>query len=187
MNSSHAAAPAPLWPWVLLLASAVLLYFFGLDSAYAPTNGDELVYVHIARATAQTGHWLPLASELDNMRNTKPPLWFWQAMVAGDWGRHWSMAALRLPSVVYTLLTATLVALLTRRISGNVRQACIAAVVYLLFFSTFRYCRVYLTSAPETFWFGLPLFALLWIHTRPARFRMVSLREAPVLPSISRM
>lgn len=167
MNSLRAAPTAPLWPWVLLLVGLVLLYFFGLDSAYAPTNGDELVYVHIARATAQTGHWLPLASELDHMRNTKPPLLFWQAMVAGDWGQNWSMAALRLPSVVYTLLTATLVALLTRRISGSVRQACIAAALYLLFFSTFRYCRVYLTSAPETFWFGLPLFAYLWIVARP--------------------
>ena len=168
MNSSHAAAPAPLWPWVLLLASVALLYFFGLDSAYAPTNGDELVYVHIAHATAQTGHWLPLASELDHMRNTKPPMLFWQALVAGDWGRHWSMAALRLPSVVYTLLTATLVGLLTRRISDSTRQACIAAAVYLLFFSTFRYCRAYLTSAPETFWFGLPLFAYLWTAALPA-------------------
>lgn len=159
---------APLWPCVLLLGSLVLLYFFGLDSAYAPTNGDELVYVHIARATAQSGHWLPLASELDHMRNTKPPLLFWQAMVAGDWGRNWSMSALRLPSVVYTLLTAALVAGLTRRISGSLRSACVAAALYLLFFSTFRYCRVYLTSAPETFWFGLPLFALLWMHTREA-------------------
>ena len=167
MNSLRAAPQAPLWPWLLLLASLVLLYFFGLDSAYAPTNGDELVYVHIARATAQTGHWLPLASELDNMRNTKPPLLFWQAMLAGDWGQNWSMAALRLPSVVYTLLTATLVALLTQRISGSVRQACIAAALFLLFFSTFRYCRVYLTSAPETFWFGLPMFAYLWIASRP--------------------
>jgi 4-amino-4-deoxy-L-arabinose transferase-like glycosyltransferase len=168
MNNPHAAPPASVWPWVLLLAGLVGMYFSGLDSAYVPTNGDELVYVHIARATAQTGHWLPLASELDNMRNTKPPLLFWQAMVAGDWGRHWSLAALRLPSVIYTLLTAMLVALLTRRISGSVRQACIAAALYLLFFSTFRYCRAYLTSAPETFWFGLPLFAFLWIATRPA-------------------
>jgi 4-amino-4-deoxy-L-arabinose transferase-like glycosyltransferase len=100
MNSLRTSPPAPLWPWVLLLAGLVLLYFFGLDSAYAPTNGDELVYVHIARATAQTGQWLPMASELEQMRNTKPPLLFWQAMVAGDWGQNWSMAALRLPSVV---------------------------------------------------------------------------------------
>ena len=168
MNSLRAVSPAPLWPWVLLLVGLVLLYFFGLNSAYAPTNGDELVYVHIARATAQTGHWLPLASELAQMRNTKPPMLFWQAMVAGDWGQNWSMAALRLPSVIYTLLTAALVALLTRRISGSVRRACIAAALYLLFFSTFRYCRVYLTSAPETFWFGLPLFAYLWIAARPS-------------------
>ncbi len=168
MNGLRTAQPAPLWPWLLLLAGLVLLYFFGLDSAYAPTNGDEMVYVHIARTTAQTEHWLPLASELDHMRNTKPPLLFWQALVAGNWGQNWSMAALRLPSVVYTLLTAALVAMLTRRISGSGRSACVAAVLYLVFFSTFRYCRVYLTSAPETFWFGMPLFALLWMHTQEA-------------------
>ena len=168
MKHLGAERSAPLWPCVLLLACLGLLYFFGLDSAYAPTNGDELVYVHIARATAQSGHWLPLASELDHMRNTKPPLLFWQAMVAGDWGRNWSMAALRLPSLAYTFLTAALVAMLTRRISGSLRSAGVAAALYLLFFSTFRYCRVYLTSAPETFWFGLPLFAVLWMHTREA-------------------
>ena len=177
MNDPHAAPPAPVWPWVLLLAGLVGMYFSGLGSAYAPTNGDELVYVHIARATAQTGHWLPLASELDHMRNTKPPMLFWQAMVAGDWGHNWSMAALRLPSVVYTLLTAALVGLLTRRIGGNLRQACIAAAVYLLFFSSLRYCRAYLTSAPETFWFGLPLFACLWLAARPAE---AAPRNAPL-------
>ncbi len=52
-----------------------------------------MVYAHIAHQTALTGHWLPLASELENMRNTKPPLLFWQAMVAvtgasaGRWRR----------------------------------------------------------------------------------------------------
>jgi 4-amino-4-deoxy-L-arabinose transferase-like glycosyltransferase len=36
--------------------------------------------------------------------------------------------------------------------------------VYLLFFSTFRYGRVYLTSAPETFWLSLPMWWLLWLR-----------------------
>ena len=77
-----------LWPWLALLALAVGLYFFGLGSFYAPTNGDEMVYIHIARLTAEVGQWLPLVSDLDHMRNTKPPLLFWQALVAGDWGAH---------------------------------------------------------------------------------------------------
>ena len=77
-------SPLP-WLWLALLGLAVTLYFFGLGSFYAPTNGDEMVYIHIARLTADSGHWLPLASDLDHMRNTKPPLLFWQALVAGDW------------------------------------------------------------------------------------------------------
>jgi 4-amino-4-deoxy-L-arabinose transferase-like glycosyltransferase len=135
---------------------------FGLGSAYAPTNGDEMVYIHIARLTGQSGHWLPLLSDIANLRNTKPPLLFWQGIVAGDWGHHWSLLWLRLPSAAYTFATTALLATLTRRMGASLRTALLAAVLYLAFFSTFRYCRVYLTSAPETFWFSLPMFWALW-------------------------
>ncbi len=157
-NSSHTSV----WPWLALLAFATGLYLFGLGGSYAPTNGDEMVYIHIARLTAATGDWLPLQSDIANLRNTKPPLLFWQAMVAGDWGNHWTIFALRLPSVLYSFFTAGLVAALTHRIAKNWRTACLAAVVYLAFFSTFRYGRAYLTSGPETFWLALPMFYLLW-------------------------
>jgi 4-amino-4-deoxy-L-arabinose transferase-like glycosyltransferase len=168
MTSPNAARVSP-WGWLALLAASVATYFFGLGSPFAPTNGDEMVYIHIARLTALSDHWLPLVSDLANMRNTKPPLLFWQAMVAGDWGQNWSLFALRLPSVVYTLLTTGLIAVVTRRITGNLRTALLAGVLYLLFFSTFRYGRVYLTSGPETFWFCLPLFWLLWLQADQPR------------------
>ncbi len=148
--------------WLILVALASLLYLYGLGSFYAPTNGDEMVYIHIARMTAESGHWLPLQSEIVDTRNTKPPLLFWQAMVAGQWGAAWNMWVLRLPSIFYTFATTGLVAFFTFRINGRVREACLAAALYLLFFSTFRYGRVYLTSAPETFWLALPMWWLLW-------------------------
>lgn len=157
----------PAWGWGLLLALAVTIYGLGLGNPYIPTNGDEMVYAHIARLTAASGHWLPLVSELDHMRNTKPPLLFWQALLAGDWGRHWSLAALRTPSLVYTGLLAALVAATVQRITGSAGRAALAACVYLAFFSTFRYGRPFLTSAPETFWLSLPLFWLLWQRLRP--------------------
>jgi 4-amino-4-deoxy-L-arabinose transferase-like glycosyltransferase len=157
-NTAHVSP----WSWLALLMATVATYLFGLGSPFAPTNGDEMVYIHIARMTALSDHWLPLVSDLANMRNTKPPLLFWQAMVAGDWGENWSLFNLRLPSVIYTLLTTGLIAALTRRITGNLRSALVAGVLYLLFFSTFRYGRVYLTSGPETFWLFLPMFWLLW-------------------------
>lgn len=143
-----------------------MLYILGLGNPYVPTNGDEMVYVHIARMTAESGHWLPLQSELIGTRNTKPPLLIWQAMVAGDWGAHWNLFALRLPSVLYTLGTTALLFAFTRRMTGQLRTACLAAVLYLLFFSTFRYGRAYLTSAPETFWLALPMWWLLWQQLR---------------------
>ncbi len=151
----------------MLLAVAVTGYAMGLGGQYVPTNGDELVYVHIARLTAESGHWLPLVSDLDHMRNTKPPLLFWQAMVAGGWGSHWSMATLRLPSLIYTLLLTAAVAWSAWLITRDRNRALLAACLYLAFFSTFRYGRPYLTSAAESFWLDLPLFALLAWHTQP--------------------
>jgi 4-amino-4-deoxy-L-arabinose transferase-like glycosyltransferase len=156
--------PALLWPALLLLV--VVLYIFGLGGPFAPTNGDEMVYIHIARMTAESGHWLPLQSELVGTRNTKPPLLIWQAIVASGWGSHWNLMALRLPSILYTFATTALLAFFAWRMSGKRRTACLAAVLYLLYFSTFRYGRVYLTSAPETFWLALPMWWLLWLCLR---------------------
>ena len=159
--------------WLILLLLAIAVYAFGLGGQYVPTNGDEMVYAHIARETAETGRWLPLASELVDTRNTKPPLLFWQAMVAGDWGRNWDLAALRTPSLIYTLLTAAAIAWTVRLITRNSRDALMGACIYLAFLSTFRYGRPYLTSAPETFWFSLPLFGLLWQRLRTSSYQEV--------------
>ncbi len=165
----HRRIDAATWGWIGLLVMALLVYCVGLDGQYNPSNGDELVYAHIARLTAASNHWLPLVSELDQMRNTKPPLLFWQAMVAGDWGRHWSLTALRLPSLTYTLLVTAMLAWVVHGIGRDLRTACLAACIYLAFFCTFRYGRTYLTSAPETFWLNVPMFWLLHQYRRRPR------------------
>lgn len=169
MNRAVAPARQASLPyaWMLLLLGAVVVYLTGLDNLYLPSNGDEMVYSHIARLTAESGHWLPLVSDLDHMRNTKPPLLFWQAMVAGDWGHHWDLWRLRLPAVLYTLLLTAAVATAGWLFTQRADTALIAACVYLAFFSTFRYGRPYLTSAAETFWLSLPIFSLLWRAWRP--------------------
>ena len=169
--------------WLALAVVVALGYLFGLGGDDIPRNGDELVYIHIARLTAASDQWLPLVSALDAMRNTKPPLLFWQAMVAGGWGEHWTLLRLRLPSIAYTWAIALMVGLLTWKIvrdrivvtnasapTATVEESrhralsagAIAAIIYLSFFTTFRYGRPYVTSAPETFWlFGI-FFALAW-------------------------
>ena len=170
--------------WIGLAIAVALGYLFGLGGDHIPRNGDELVYAHIARLTAETGHWLPLVSSYDFMRNTKPPLLFWQAMVAGGWGEHWTLLNLRLPSLVYTWAIALMVGLLTwkivrsdahqpqagspaaatseRRSRHAITMGAIATLVYLSFFTTYRYGRPYLTSAAETFWLFGVFFALAW-------------------------
>ena len=167
--------------WLALAIAVALGYLFGLGGDHIPRNGDELVYANIARLTADSGHWLPLLSAWDFMRNTKPPLLFWQAMVAGGWGDHWTLLNLRLPSMAYTWGIALMVGLLSWKIFGSeaitsggtgptaerrkhhaVTMGAIATLVYLSFFTTYRYGRPFLTSASETFWLFGVFFALAW-------------------------
>ncbi|MEO7886436.1 MAG: glycosyl transferase [Polaromonas sp.] len=191
--------------WIGLALLVALGYLFGLSGDHIPRNGDELVYAHIARLTAESGKWLPLVSSYDFMRNTKPPVLFWQAMVAGGWGDHWTLLNLRLPSVAYSWVIAFMVGMLTWKTvrdtavtvppdadaaatrtawSANQRaltMGAIAAIVYLSFFSTYRYGRPYLTSAPETFW----LFGVLWaVAWAPAKL-LASRWKFPLLAGLA--
>jgi 4-amino-4-deoxy-L-arabinose transferase-like glycosyltransferase len=158
---------APLSPWMLIwgvavLALAVATYFFGLDSLQIPKNGDEFPYAHITRLTAESGHWLPLQSALDNMRNTKPPMLFWQGILSTGWGQDWTLWQLRYPNVLYTLSTALLVGLLGWKISHrNLLTGILATLIWLAFFSTYRFGRPFLTNAGEVFWLFMPFFLLL--------------------------
>jgi hypothetical protein len=166
---------------LLLFLVALLCYFTGLNSLYLPSNGDEMVYSRIARLTGQSGDWLPLVSDLGSMRNTKPPVLFWQAMLAGDWGQSWQLWRLRLPAVFYSVAVAVgvgavawrlaqLTQLMPQRAAAEQSASALspqvvgltAACVYLCFFSSFRYGRPYLTSAAETFWLCLPFGFVLW-------------------------
>ena len=120
-NQTSVAAPSQrvlVW-YMFAVALGVFTYFYGLESFHVPKNGDEYPYVHITRLTAASGHLLPLQSDFTENRNTKPPLLFWQGIFATDWGKNWSVWHLRCPSVIYTLLTALMVFLLARKLSGR--------------------------------------------------------------------
>jgi putative flippase GtrA/4-amino-4-deoxy-L-arabinose transferase-like glycosyltransferase len=146
---------------------ALCTHLYGLGSIHIPRNGDELVYMQIARETAASGHWLPLQSGMEDMRNTKPPLLFWQGLLSTDWGEHWSLLALRWPSVLWTFLTALMCGLLGWRLSGrDPLRGVLAALSYLAFLGTLRYGRPYLTNPPETFWVFACLFTMLWWRGR---------------------
>ena len=166
------AEPGLRTAWYLLACLlAVFIYFYGLDSQHIPKNGDEYPYEHITRLTAASGKLLPLQSQLDHMRNTKPPLLFWQGIVSTDRGRNWTLWDLRYPSVIYTLLTAAMLFMLGRRFTGRLETGFIAALVFLAFFSTYRYGRPFLTDPPEVFWVFLPFCVLLyWRHAFASRW-----------------
>lgn len=147
---------------VLILLLGVFTYLYGLDSRFAPKNGDEYPYMHIVRMTADTGQWLPLQSEMEGIKNTKPPLIFWQGIASTNWASDWTLANLRWPSVLYTGLTAFFLFLAVRRFSGKTQTGLLAALVWLSFFATYRYGRPFLADPPEVFWVSLPFFAVLY-------------------------
>ncbi len=151
---------------------AVCAYLYAVDSSLIPKNGDENVYLHIARVTGSSAKipgvvtangWLPLQSELNDMRNTKPPLLFFQARVAAQLSEKWSIAVLRMPSLIYTFATAGLIVAAALAMRIGLSTAILAAALWLAFFSTFRYGRPYLTTAPEVFWlFSALLTVMRW-------------------------
>jgi 4-amino-4-deoxy-L-arabinose transferase-like glycosyltransferase len=149
--------------WYLLACMlAVVTYFYGLDSQHIPKNGDEYPYEHITRLTANSGKLLPLQSQLDNMRNTKPPLLFWQGIASTGLGKNWTLWNLRYPSVIYTLLTAAMLFMLGWKFSKRAGTGFMAALTFLAFFTTYRFGRPFLTNPPEVFWIFLPFFVLLY-------------------------
>ena len=149
--------------WYLLACLlAVFTYFYGLDSQHIPKNGDEYPYEHITRLTADSGKLLPLQSQLDNMRNTKPPLLFWQGIASTGWGKNWTLWDLRYPSVIYTLLTAAMLFMLGVKFTSKLETGFVAALTFLAFFTTYRFGRPFLTNPPEVFWIFLPFFVLLY-------------------------
>lgn len=147
---------------IFILLLGIFTYLYGLDSRFAPKNGDEYPYMHIVRMTADAGAWLPLQSEMDGIKNTKPPLVFWEGIASTGWGSDWTLFALRWPSVLYTGLTALFLFLTVSRFSGRRQTGLLAALVWLSFFATYRYGRPFLTDPPEVFWLSLPSFALLY-------------------------
>ncbi|MEI6241389.1 MAG: phospholipid carrier-dependent glycosyltransferase [Planctomycetia bacterium] len=154
------------------LALAVAAYLHGLGSLHILANGDEMIYAQIARATAASGHWLPLRSDMPDMVNTKPPFLAWQGILSTDWGRHWTLVALRWPSLVWTFATAAMAGLLAWRASNARHVGVLAAAIYLAFLSTYRYGRPYLTNPPETFWVFSCFFIMLWWRPRSFESRL---------------
>jgi 4-amino-4-deoxy-L-arabinose transferase-like glycosyltransferase len=165
----------------LCLVFAIGAYFYGIESRFAPKNGDEYPYTHIVRMTNASGHWLPLMSEMEGIKNTKPPLLFWQGMLSSQRGQSWSLIDLRWPSLLYTALTALLLALAASKVTKNLSLGILAGLIWLAFFNTYRYGRPYLAEPPEIFWLSLPFFGLLLFGKRAFESKWIF----PLLTGIS--
>lgn len=161
--------PVPVPATVAALLLAAVAYVHGLGAQHAMTNGDEALYAHIARRTAQSGDWLPLRCDMPAMVDTKPPFIFWQAILSTDRGRRWTLLDLRWPSLVWTWLTAAVVARTAVRLGAGRGGGLLAAAVYLAFLGTFRYGRPFLTNPPEVFWTFVPCWLL--VEFAPASFQ----------------
>lgn len=155
------------WFGALCLALAAFVYLDNTGSEHAASNPDEYHYLQITRLTAENGHWLPLQGSNVRQRNTKPPGLFWQGIASTNWGEHWELWRLRLPNALFSVLIAAMAFLIARKLAGTFSAGTAAALCYLAFLGVYRHGRVFLTSAPETFWLFLPFCLLLLLA--PAR------------------
>ena len=146
--------------WYIVAAVGLIAYLYSLGGMYIPSTGDEGPYLQITRLTAATGHWLPL-QPAEGLGVTKPPLLFWQGLIASNWGQDWELWRFRLPIVAYTFLTALTVFWFTRRISNNTESAAIAGLAFLAFTSVFHHGRPFITNLPEVFFLSLSFFIFL--------------------------
>jgi len=153
-----------IWWWAVAILG-VFAYLYSLGGMYIPSTGDEGPYLQITRLTAATGHWLPL-QPAEGLGVTKPPLLFWQGLVASNWGQDWELWRFRLPIVAYTFLTALMVFWFTRRVSGDTESASIAGAGFLAFTSVFHHGRPFITNLPEVFFLSLTYFLLLLYRER---------------------
>lgn len=151
---------------LICLALAIVSYLYAIDSRFAPKNGDEYPYANIVRLTAESGHWLSLQSDMIGIKNTKPPLLFWQGITTSNWGKNWGLAELRWPNLIYTGLTALILLITFGKIAGNIKSGLLAAIIWLAFFNTYRYGRPFLADPAEIFWLTLPFFSLLYFGKR---------------------
>ena len=146
--------------WYFVAILGVFSYLYSLDGMNIPSTGDEQPYLQITRLTAATGHWLPL-QPAEGLGVTKPPLLFWQGLVASNWGQDWELWRFRLPIVGYTFLTALMVFWVTRRITSDTESAVISAVAFLGFTAIFHHGRPFITNLPEVFFLSLSYFLFL--------------------------
>lgn len=153
-----------IWWWVVAFLG-VFAYLYSLGGMHIPSTGDEGPYLQITRLTAATGHWLPL-QPAEGLGVTKPPLLFWQGLIASNWGQDWELWRFRLPIVGYTFLTALMVFWFTRRLTNDTESAAIAGVAFLAFTSVFHHGRPYITNLPEVFFLSLSYFLLLVYRER---------------------
>jgi 4-amino-4-deoxy-L-arabinose transferase-like glycosyltransferase len=105
-------------------------------------NGDEAVYGQFAQEMRDSGDWVTLRYE-GHPVHQRPPLYVWVLAAT---------RASRLPSVLFTALTALAVAALAGRLGSGDHARAVAAVVYAALALTWHYGRALESD---------PLFALI--------------------------
>jgi len=76
----------PLRIWLCIVAGiAVFTYFSGWTASTSPRTATNTLYQYHP-VTAESGALLPLQSTMEHMRNTKPPMLFWQGIASTHWG-----------------------------------------------------------------------------------------------------
>jgi len=122
------------WLPIILMLIALVSLTWKLGS-HALVDYDEATYAQVVHDTLQSGNIWTLQKSGANWFE-KPPLYFWTAMISvkalGE-----NEFALRLPSVIFGLLTLLLVYFIAKKLTASYLLA--AAVFLILLYSPFYY------------------------------------------------
>jgi 4-amino-4-deoxy-L-arabinose transferase-like glycosyltransferase len=152
--------------WILLLAFCAFFFLWKL-AAFGLIGADEPRYAQVAREMLDRGDWVtPTLGGTPWLE--KPPLYYWQAMVAYKLGgvSDWSA---RLPSVFDAFLLVLAMYLLVRRIRPGLQLD--AAVVLATTAGVAGFARAASTDMPLTAMFSIAMLAwYVWLEGGQRRY-----------------
>jgi len=119
------------WDWQALLVSLLVVGIYSIRLTHAPVCGEESRWATMAREMIASGDWI-VPRQQGTIFPERPPLGSWAIALVGMARGQVDLVAIRLPSVVATLLLSLLIYAYARTWMAK-RAALAAAVIYPTF------------------------------------------------------
>ncbi|MFH1529457.1 MAG: glycosyltransferase family 39 protein [Pseudomonadota bacterium] len=161
-GTAPATSPSRL-PWVVAVIAAALLVGGLWRGSHA--NGDEVIYLQMAREMARSGELLDL-QWMGEVAPQRPPLAIW-LLATAEVAAPGSLMAQRMPSMLMGALCLLLTFLLGRRLTGCARTAALGVLLLLAANTFYHNARSPMTDTTALAGILAALYAWLRARERP--------------------